>query len=449
MADDDTNLSDRSLVLRGLGWSSLGYPAITGLLFTSQVLAANLLVADDFGAFSLAVSIVTVAALVAQLGLPHSLLRRASSALAQGDTATARHEVVAAFTVGGLAATTCVALFLSPLGSEVLGRIFSAAGVAAVAGLIGVRAALRVLEQIVPEALRAFRDYLRVVLFDGLLTNLVLVVVLAVMLATTGEVSLRTVLVVTILVSGATLVPALATVAWKFRGTERARRGLRNPVEPTMWLSTIGRVVIAQLDLLVVGALGTSREIALYAAPFRLVLLVGLPLMAVNQVVTPLIAGWHAQGHNARLQQALRGTAGLAFVAASVVAVAYVIGGKLLLTTLFGPFYGDAYPVLVILVGGQLVQTWAGSTGFAMMMTGHHREYALLLGVSTVVTVGLDVLFYEWLGIEGVALATAGMLAVQNLVQVVWLKGLAGFTTAADPAAVWRELQAWRGRTRV
>jgi O-antigen/teichoic acid export membrane protein len=220
---------------------------------------------------------------------------------------------------------------------------------------------------------------------------------------------------------------------------------MRNPVEPAMWAATIGRAVIAQLDLLVVGALGTGAEVALYAAPFRLALLVGLPLIAVNQVVTPLIAGWYATGQRRRLETALQGTAGLATIVAALLALVLVVGGEPVLTRLFGEQYAGGYSVLVILVLGQVVQTWTGSCGFAMMMTGHHRVYALVLAASGVITLGLDVALFGVWGIEGVALATAVMLVAQNVVNMVYLRRRAAIRTVADVRLVASEIRDLRG----
>jgi O-antigen/teichoic acid export membrane protein len=437
--------SDRDVVVRGLTLSSVAYPVTTGLQFAAQVLAAQMLVSDDFGTFSLAVSVATIAALVAQLGLPHSLLRRASAALIKGDNVEARHEILSALMVGTVSAAVVAALFASPLGTSVLDSVFTKTALASIATLVGLRAGLRVLEQIVPEVLRAFRDYAKVVVFDGLLMNLLLVSSLAVVWAAASgaTTSLETVMIVFVAVPAVTLVPALVAIARKLRGTRGAGFALRNPVEPAMWVSTIGRMIIAQLDLILIGILGTSDEVALYAAPFRLVLLIGLPLLAVNQVVTPLIAGWYARGMRRRLEQTVRGTAGLAFLAACALALVFVVGGRFILSTLFGSFYTDAYTVLLILSIGQVLQTAAGSCGFAMMMTGHHRPYAVVLGVSTAVTVGLDVLLYDVMGIEGIALATAGMLVLQNFVLVLFVRRLAGFTTFADPRAAVREAREW------
>ena len=64
------------------------------------------------------------------------------------------------------------------------------------------------------------------------------------------------------------------------------------------------------------------------------------------------------------------------------------------------------------------------------------------------ITVTLDVLFYDRWGIEGIALATTGMLALQNVVQVIYLKRVAGFTTTADLRATYSEMRAFAARRR-
>jgi O-antigen/teichoic acid export membrane protein len=205
---------------------------------------------------------------------------------------------------------------------------------------------------------------------------------------------------------------------------------------------------VGQLDLLVVGSLGTKHDAALYSAAFRLALLVGLPLVAVNQVVTPLIAGWHAQKMPQRIERTLRATAGIALLVAATVGVVYLFGGRFLLETLFGSFYGDAWGVLAILAVGQIVQTYAGSCGFSLLMTGNHRAYAAIVAVSMPMTLVLQVVGYKASGIEGLAVATALMLSLQNFAQMIVVRRRAGFSTSADPRATWSELiGAWHRRS--
>ncbi|MBM3660942.1 MAG: hypothetical protein FJW95_15775, partial [Actinobacteria bacterium] len=141
---------------------------------------------------------------------------------------------------------------------------------------------------------------------------------------------------------------------------------------------------------------------------------------------------WHAGGAVERLERTLRATAGLAFIGSLIIAAIYVVAGRFIIGTLFGAKYEDGYTILLILTAGQVLQTYAGSCGFALMMTGHQRAYAWLLGTSTVLTAAFDVALFQVWGIEGIALATAISLAIQNFVQAWMLKRRTGFHSIAS-----------------
>jgi O-antigen/teichoic acid export membrane protein len=422
----------RRTVLRGLGFSGIGYPLNVAFMFFTQVLAARLLTRDDFGSYSLAVGIFGTVALITQLGVPHSMLRRASAALTDHRGGAVRNEVLSAFVLCTGAAVVVTLAFASPVGEEALDTMFSGTGVAVFAGLIGLRTGLRILENLVPEALRAFRAYLAVSVYDGLLANFLLVGALAVVLIADGSPDAADVMALSVATAAMALAPAVWAIHRRLRTLDHEPLRIHNPLEPSMWLVTVGRALLAQLDLLIVGVLATSADVATYAVPFRLALFVGFPLIVVNQVVPPLIASWHAGGAIERLERTLRATAGLALLGAVAIALVYLVAGKLIISELFGAKYEDGYTVLLILSLGQVLQTYAGSCGFALMMTGHQRAYACLLGVSTVITAALQVACFELWGIEGIALATAATLTIQNFVQAGLLRRLTGFHSIAD-----------------
>jgi O-antigen/teichoic acid export membrane protein len=367
------------------------------------------------------------------------MLRRAAPAVSQRRGATARNEIISAFVIATGAAIVVAAIIASPAGRDALDGMFSRTAVATFAGLIGLRTGLRILENLAPEALRAFRDFLRVSLYDGFLTNLLFVVALAIVLVADRDVSASDVMAISLATAVLALIPALWAIHGKLRTLEHERLRIHNPIEPAMWLSTVGRALLAQLDLLLVGVLATSAQVATYAVPFRLALFVGFPLILVNQVVPPLIASWHAGRAIDRLERTLRATAGLAFLAAIVIALVYLVAGHTIITVLFGHKYVNGYSVLLILALGQVVQTYAGSCGFALMMTGNQRVYAWILAVSTVLTAGLDIAAYHAWGLKGIALATAISLSVQNFVQAEVLRRRTGFTSLADLRITWAE----------
>jgi O-antigen/teichoic acid export membrane protein len=426
----------------------VSYPLTLGLVFLAQILAAQLLVPSAFGSYSLAFTIFTLTALMAQAGLPLSLLRRASAALVRGESAEARHEIVSALLVGTIAGVIAGALLASPLGSWVLDEAFPRTAVASIAVLIGVRTVLRVLENLLPEVLRTFRMFARVAVFNGLLMNVLFCAVLGVALVAGADASLEDVMLVSIVVAAIALIPAASSVFRRLRALDRTRVVLRNPIEPATWMSTIWIAVVVQLDLLVVGALGNSQETALYSAAFRLAFIVSLPLIAVNQVVPPFIARWYAEGERTRLQSTLQATAGLALLGSLVMLIPLLLFGESLLGLLFGDYYRAGFDVLLLLAIGQVAQTAAGSSGFALLMIGRQRLLAVILAISTPITLALDVVGYHLAGIEGVAATTAIMLTLQNVAQVVAVRRVGGFTTVASIGAVFREARSASRRRR-
>jgi O-antigen/teichoic acid export membrane protein len=100
----------------------------------------------------------------------------------------------------------------------------------------------------------------------------------------------------------------------------------------------------------------------------------------------------------------------------------------------------------LILAVGQIVQTYAGSCGFSLLMTGNHRAYAVIVAVSMPMTLAMQIAGFKIGGIEGLAVATALMLSLQNFAQLIVVRRRAGFTTRADPRATLREVLEVRRR---
>jgi O-antigen/teichoic acid export membrane protein len=364
--------------------------------------------------------------------------------LAAGDPRAARDEVVSAFRIGLAVAFVGAAVFVSPAGTGGLSIAFPGTAVASVSVLVGLRIVVRVIELMIPEAIRAFRDVPHATIFDGLLSNSFFVAVLGIAWIGGAAFELRDLMLIWWAAAVFALLPALVVVGARVRAIPGPRSRARNPVEVTVWLSMIGQVAIAQLDLLVIGVLAGSAEIALYAAAFRLARLAALPLLVVNKVIAPFIAGWYGQGDRRRVESTTRETAAIAVGAAALLATGCLVAGHVILRILFGSGYEGAYTVLVILVMGEVVQTATGSCGTALVMTGHHRQYSILLWSSVGATLLLDVIFYALMGAMGVAVATAAMLSIQNIAQATLVKRLAGFSTTADLHGVGQRLRVGR-----
>jgi O-antigen/teichoic acid export membrane protein len=174
--------------------------------------------------------------------------------------------------------------------------------------------------------------------------------------------------------------------------------------------------ILMQVDILIVGAQKGSQDAGLYAAASKTAMLVTFVILAVNAAAAPQYSSLWALGRRDDLQELVRKLAGVIFWPSLAITLGIGILSAPILA-LFGPSFGAAQPVLIVLLVGQLVNAAAGSVGYLLVVTGHHREATRALGVSAVVCVALTVAGTAIIGLVGAALGTTLGFVLWN----VWL----------------------------
>lgn len=175
------------------------------------------------------------------------------------------------------------------------------------------------------------------------------------------------------------------------------------------------QLLIRSTDTILIGFFHGTAESGPYSAANRIALLAAFGLMAVNAVLPPLIAGYHARGERQDLQRIVTLAARVTF-AFSVLASGVIILFRHQVLAAFGEEFEVASASLVILCVGQLVNALTGSAGFVLSMTGNHRVVLTTLIGSTVGHAVLCVVLIPTHGIEGAAWATATVIGVSNIV---------------------------------
>lgn len=189
-----------------------------------------------------------------------------------------------------------------------------------------------------------------------------------------------------------------------------------------LWLSsamTLGfvtslQLVNSQVDLLVLGAFHYPVEAGVYRVTVQLSSLVVFGLFALNQVLHPRFAKLWSENKTAELRALVDSSGWLIFLGALVPAIVLIAFGPNLLGTLFGPEFIDGYPVLLVLIIGQLCNAMFGSVGALLNMTGHEgdtvRGMAVALGANTL----LSLILVPTHGALGAAISSAVSYFVWN-----------------------------------
>jgi len=132
-------------------------------------------------------------------------------------------------------------------------------------------------------------------------------------------------------------------------------------------------------------------------------------------VVAPRFADLWARGEKDRLQRLVTRSAQVVLAFNILVTVAFVLAGRPFFRLVFGLEFDDSYIPLLILLGGQVVSSAAGSVALLLNMTGYERDAATRMAVAATLNIPLNLVLVPTWGIEGAAAATAVSMGAWNV----------------------------------
>jgi O-antigen/teichoic acid export membrane protein len=437
-------------IARGSAWTIT--TRIAGMLggFLASALAGRLLSKSDFGSYVLAMSVVTVSAIIAHFGLPRTVVRLVADALARDERGKARGAIRTVGwlnVVGGLAVGAILAF---GAGGYLARHLWHSGPLSSVMVFTGVWAASEGIRFTLSETFRGFHDIRLASLLGDPLRSVLMAVGFVVLKVAVDSTSLRTAVLVSLGASLVTCVLAGALLRPKVRSLHaRARR-----VRPSMvlaiaiplTLTDLTGMIVAQGDVWVVGAFRPLADVGVYGAASRLVIMMSLPLFVMNGVVAPMIAELWAQGRTRALETMLRGATTLATIPSLLGFVVVALAGGSIMRIAYGHRFASGGHILAILAFGVAFGVAAGSCNFALIMTGHHRIVAVVSAITLVVAVGGEIVGAHLGGMTGIAIASSGSTVFQNVVLTAMAKKRIGIWTHAtlSPAKV-RAFLALRG----
>jgi O-antigen/teichoic acid export membrane protein len=217
---------------------------------------------------------------------------------------------------------------------------------------------------------------------------------------------------------------ALAGEFWRFAGP----RGLAG----------IFAIAVTWLDVLLVGALSSTREAAIYAAASRLAIVGAHALEALGMAMAPRISGLLARDKGERVQ-ALYSVATSWLVALLWPFYLTVAVFSPWVMSIFGPEFAAGHTALTVLGLAMLVRLATGNVTTVLLMGGKSSWSLLNASLSLITNVTLNLILTPRMGLTGAAIAWAASLtlvSVAPLIQVRLFLGLrppggGGFLVAA------------------
>jgi O-antigen/teichoic acid export membrane protein len=180
-----------------------------------------------------------------------------------------------------------------------------------------------------------------------------------------------------------------------------------------------GLFINSQIGVVLIGLLDQHEIAGLYAVAQRGALLVVFPLLALNAAIAPTAARLWAAGDVRQLQRLVTYGARGALLVSVPIAIAFILGGEVLLRLVFGQEFAAAALPMAILSAGQIANAATGSVTTLLMMTGNERRALFGIVAGLGLNAGLGILLIPSYHATGAAIAAASGLVVANLIHVL------------------------------
>lgn len=172
-------------------------------------------------------------------------------------------------------------------------------------------------------------------------------------------------------------------------------------------------LVNQRIDLVILSGFVPAAEIGLYGLAVQLAFIAQLPMAIANGVIAPQVATLYQRGDKAALAVAMRQVSGLLALVGIAGFLAFWQIGRLLVAFAFGPEFTDAYPLVLILLAGQMINLASGPLGAFLNFTGNERSTLGGVGLAAVVAVTGSFALIPFFG--GVGAAVASFLAMASV----------------------------------
>lgn len=378
------------------------------LAFGLNVAVGRLLGAEGAGLYFLSLSVVSIGAVVARMGMENTLVRFVATYVEKNDWGRARGVLRYVLKTAGLL-SLALAIGITLAAPLIATWVFKEPQMTPVLRAMGIALFGYNLMTFVSEALKGLSRIPASLIVSSVVYPLVALGVIFPAAGYFGPV-------------GAGLAYAIGTFAaaaggwvmWRvyMRGKPPARPVPAMDIKASsrpLWTSMILlRAVQPWAPLLMLGVWGGAVDSGFFGAATRVALLVSFFLLAVNSVLAPRFAALHARGERKEIATLARRFALLATFVASPAFLAFIFAGDFVMG-LFGPDFAQGGSVLAILAVGQIVNAFTGPSGVVLMMGGREKDMQILTFCSVVVLIGSGLLLIPAYGAIGAALtATTG-----------------------------------------
>jgi O-antigen/teichoic acid export membrane protein len=191
-------------------------------------------------------------------------------------------------------------------------------------------------------------------------------------------------------------------------------RGWIRSLLPLTIVSGIG-ILNAKLDIAMLGILVGTDGVGVYIVGVQVAGMLMLAQSIINSMLAPRFAALHATQDLNEMQNIARRGAQSGFLVGLIGFILILLIGDRLIEAVFGHEFTQAYNVALIIGAGNLFNVSLGAVTLLLNMTGSEKVTANIVLVSIVVNASLNLLLIPLYGAYGAAIATAGTMSLSQI----------------------------------
>ena len=174
-----------------------------------------------------------------------------------------------------------------------------------------------------------------------------------------------------------------------------------------------GLLLLSQVDILILKAISTSDNVALFGVALQLSALVTFVLNAVNSNVLSQIANDYKNCSSNEFQRKITTYTKITAILSFFVIFGLIICGYPI-TLFYGVKYTTSYYIFCILMIGQVVNILSGFVATILNMAGFEKNTCVAFYISLVINIILGVILTSYWGIFGLAIASSFSMICWN-----------------------------------
>lgn len=403
-------------VARGGVLFSLGTLSATGMQFITGIIVIRLVAPSEYGLISLAYMLTNILVTLAALGFGTGLPRFLAQYQEEGDELNVGSVIGTALLIAFSA--SILFAFLLYFGAHSVAASFKKPDVQEVLKAFVLMVPPLALITVLNAIFRGLGNAKAKVLFHDILLNLVRMLLL--LLVVVFGFGYRGVLWIYV---GSVWIPFAAYIVYAFRKLVRK-------IQPSLNWSIGKKLMLFSMPLLGVGImtqttswtgiltmayLQSSKGVALFNAPLRLVNLIPIPLMAMVFLYLPVATRLIQRRAFEELGNLYVSTTKWAFLITLPLLLYFLVDAEFIVERLFGEEYREAANVLRVLTVGFSFHTFLGPNGMTLISYGNTRVVFLGTTLAAASTVVLCLSLVPDYGACGAALGIAVAQVISNL----------------------------------